>query len=159
MKTKCLHFLGAMAAVSFSMVTLLSVPGFPMPAARVATATDLQPFAGIWTALHDGTRIVELVLRVEKGNLAGAIRICSFTINTEGSGKIDQITNAKLSGDLPLRNLTVSGKSVSFDWKDPDGDENHWKLELTGTDAGRLVWVGLPSGLKADPIPVNRTSS
>jgi hypothetical protein len=39
--------------------------------------------------------------------------------------------------------------------KDPDGDENHWKLELTGTDAGRVIWVGLPSGLKADPIPVN----
>jgi hypothetical protein len=60
---------------------------------------------------------------------------------------------------LPLRNLIVSGKSVAFDWKDPDGDENHWKLELTGTDAGQLIWVGLPNGLKAEPIPVSRSAN
>jgi hypothetical protein len=158
MNTKCFQFLAAKAALSVSMLTMLTAPGFAIAAAPVAAATDLQPFAGTWIASHDGTRIVELVLRVGKGNLAGAIRICGFTINTEGSGKIDQITNEKLSSDLPLRNITVSGKAVSFDWKDPDGDENHWKLELTGPDAGRLIWVGLPSGLKAEPIPVNRTS-
>ena len=159
MNTKRFHVLAAMAALGFSMLTLTDIPAFPMPAAPSAAATDLQPFTGTWTALHDGTRIVELVLRVEKGKLTGVIRICGFTIDTEGSGRIDLITNEKLSGDLPLRNLKVSGKSASFDWKDPDGDENRWKLELTETDAGQLIWVGLPSGLKADPIPVNRTSS
>ena len=157
MNRKCLLFV-AVAASSFSMLTLLNIWGFAKPVATSAAATDLQPFAGTWTALHDGVRILELVLRVEKGNLAGAIRICSFTINMEGSGKIDQVTNEKLSNDLPLHNLTFSGKSVSFNWKDPDGDENHWRLELTGADAGRLIWVGLPNGLKADPIPVNKTS-
>jgi hypothetical protein len=158
MTTKCFPFLAAMAAFSFSMLTLLNIPASPMPAGANAAATDLLPFAGTWTASHDGTRIVELVLRVEKGNLAGVIRVCGFTINTEGSGKIDQVTNEKLSADLPLHNLSVSGKSVSFDWKDPDGDESHWKLELTGAEEGRLIWLGLPSGLKANPIPVNKTS-
>jgi hypothetical protein len=159
MNSKCFQSLAAKAALSVSMLTVLTAPGFAIAAAPVAAATDPKPFAGTWIASHDGTRIVELVLRVEKGNLAGAIRICGFTINTEGSGKIDQITNEKLSGNLPLHNIAVSGKAVSFDWKDPDGDENTWKLELTGPDAGRLIWVRLPSGLKAEPIPVNRTSS
>ena len=95
MNTKFFYFLAGMAAFSFSVLTLLNIPAFPIPAAPLA-ATDIQPFAGTWTASHDGTRIVELVLRVEEGNLAGAIRICSFTINTEGSGRIDQITNANL---------------------------------------------------------------
>jgi hypothetical protein len=101
---------------------------------------------------------VELVLRVEKGNLTGAIRVCGFSIDTEGTGKLGLVTNEKMSADLSLRNVKISGKSVSFDWTDPDGDENHWKLELTQTDAGRLVLIGLPSGLKAEPIPVSRTS-
>jgi len=33
-------------------------------------------------ALPDGSRIVKLALRVEKGNLTGAIRVCG----TEGTG-------------------------------------------------------------------------
>src|SRR4029077_1224045 len=76
MNTKCFQFLAAKAALSVSMLTVLTAPGFAIAAAPMAAATDLQPFAGTWIASHDGTRIVELVLRVEKGNLAGAIRIC-----------------------------------------------------------------------------------
>jgi hypothetical protein len=151
---------GTVAALSLSMLGSVNGLAFPGPQARpMAVANDVQPFAGRWTAMHDGIRIVELALRVERGRLAGAIRICTFTINTESTGKIGQVTNDKLSADLPLRNLIVSGKSVAFDWKDPDGDENHWKLELTGTDAGQLIWVGLPNGLKAEPIPVSRSAN
>ena len=151
---------GIVGALGLSTLTAGNDWVFPRAEARpMAVANDVQPFAGRWTALHDGIRIVELALRVEKGSLTGAIRICTFTINTESTGKIGQVTNDKLSADLPLRNLIVSGKSVAFDWKDPDGDENHWKLELTGTDAGQLIWVGLPNGLKAEPIPVSRSAN
>ena len=148
-----------LAVIGLSILTLVKASMLPVSeAGSVAAADNIQPFAGTWTALLDGTRIVELVLRVEKGSLTGAIRICGFTIDTENTGKIGLVTNEKLSPDLPLRNVKVSGKSVSFDWKDPDGDENHWKLELIETNAGRLIWVGLPTGLKAEPIPVSRTS-
>ena len=151
---------GIVGAFGLSMLTV----GHGLAVSRaetrsMAAVNDVQPFAGKWTAMHDGIRIVELALRVEKGSLTGAIRICTFTINTESTGKIGQVTNDKLSADLPLRNLIVSGKSVAFDWKDPDGDENHWKLELMGKDAGQLIWLGLPSGLKAEPIPVSRNSN
>jgi hypothetical protein len=148
-----------LTAIGFSILILVAVPMLPVSEARSVVAADnIQPFTGTWTALLDGTRIVELVLRVEKGNLTGAIRVCGFSIDTEGTGKLGLVTNEKMSPDLSLRNVKISGKSVSFDWTDPDGDENHWKLELTRTDAGRLVLVGLPSGLKAEPIPVVRTS-
>jgi hypothetical protein len=148
-----------LTAIGFSILILVAVPMLPVSEARSVVAADnIQPFTGTWTALLDGTRIVELVLRVEKGNLTGAIRVCGFSIDTEGTGKLGLVTNEKMSPDLSLRNVKISGKSVSFDWTDPDGDENHWKLELTRTDAGRLVLVGLPSGLNAEPIPVVRTS-
>jgi hypothetical protein len=148
-----------LAVIGFSILTLVKASMLPvLEAGSVAAADNIQPFVGKWTALLDGTRIVELVLRVEKGNLTGAIRVCGFSIDTEGTGKLGLVTNEKMSPDLSLRNVKNSGKSVSFDWTDPDGDENHWKLELTQTDAGRLILVGLPSGLKAEPIPVSRTS-
>jgi hypothetical protein len=157
---KFLSTVGIVGALGLWTLTAGNDLVFPRAEARpMAVANDVQPFAGRWTALHDGIRIVELALRVEKGSLTGAIRICAFTINTESTGKIGQVTNDKLSADLPLRNLIVSGKSVAFDWKDPDGDENHWKLELMGKDAGQLIWLGLPSGLKAEPIPVSRSSN
>jgi hypothetical protein len=157
MDNKCRSFT-ILAVIGFSILTFVKASMLAVSAEPVAAADNIQPFAGTWTALLDGTRIVELVLRVEKGRLTGAIRICGFTIDTEGTGKIGLVTNEKLSPDLSLRNVKVSEKSVSFDWKDPDGDENHWKLELIETDAGRLIWVGLPTGLKAEPIPVSRTS-
>jgi len=158
MDNKSLLF-SVLAAIGFSILTLATAQILPVSEAGYVVAADnIQPFAGTWTALLDGTRIVELFLRVEKGNLTGAIRVCGFSIDTEGTGKLGLVTNEKMSPDLSLRNLKMSGKSVSFDWTDPDGDENHWKLELTQTDAGRLVLIGLPSGLKAEPIPVRRTS-
>jgi hypothetical protein len=50
-----------------------------MPAAPITAATDLQPYAGTWTASQDGTRIVELVLRVEKGNLGGLLGLLTVS--------------------------------------------------------------------------------
>jgi hypothetical protein len=148
-----------LAAVGFLILTLMTVPKVRLAEARyVAAADDSQEFVGTWTALLDGTRIVELVLRIEKGHLTGVIRVCGFSIDTEGTGKLGLVTNEKMSPDLSLRNVKISGKSASFDWTDPDGDVNHWKLELSTTDSGRLVLVGLPSGLKAEPILVSRTS-
>ena len=73
------------------------------------------------------------------------------------SGKVDVVTDPTLSKTLSIRNIKVSGKSISFDWKDPDGDEDHWRLELTGKDVGQIIWVGLPDGLKVQPIPVNKS--
>ena len=57
---------------------------------------------------------------------------------------------------VPMNNLEVSGTSMSFDWKDPDGDNDHWRLELTGEPDGRIVWLGLPGDVRVQPILVSK---
>lgn len=123
------------------------------------TQSDIRPFIGTWTAVHAGTPIIVLHLRSEKGGLVGGIQVCSYSVNTETTGTVDVVTDPTLSKNLSIYNITISARSMSFDWKDPDGDNDHWRLELTGKDVGQIVWVGLPSGVKVLPIPVNKNVS
>ena len=116
--------------------------------------SDIQPFIGTWTAVHAGTPIFVLHLRSEKGELVGAIQVCSYSVDTEGT--VDVVTNSTLSKSLPIKNVKVSSRWLSFDWKDPDGDNDHWRLELVGHNSGQIVWVGLPSDVKFQPIQVSK---
>lgn len=146
-------------SVTVSIITALVFIGYwarPALAQVESPDSDIRPFMGTWRALHAGTPIIVLHLRSEKGELVGGIQVCSYSVNTEGNGMVDVVTDPTLSKTLSIHNVKVSGRSISFDWKDPDGDDNHWRLELTGKDAGQIIWVGLPSGLKAQPIPVTK---
>jgi hypothetical protein len=116
--------------------------------------SDIQPFIGTWTAVHAGSPIIVLHLRSEKGQLVGSIQVCSYSVNTEGT--VDVVTNPTLSKSLPIKNIKASSRWMSFDWKDPDGDNDHWRLELVGENSGQIVWVGLPSDVKFQPIPVSK---
>jgi hypothetical protein len=118
--------------------------------------SEILPFIGTWTAVHAGTPIIVLRLRSEKGRLVGGIQVCSYSVNTETTGTVDVVTDPTLSKNLPINNIKVSGRSMSFDWKDPDGDNDHWRLELTGKNDGQIVWVGLPSDVRVQPIPVSK---
>jgi len=119
--------------------------------------SNMRPFIGTWTALHAGTPIIVLHVRAKKGELVGAIQVCSYSVNTETSGTVDVVTDPTLSRTIPIHNIKISGKALDFDWKDPDGDNDHWKLELTGNDTGQIVWVGLPSNARVQPIPVSKS--
>ena len=116
--------------------------------------SEILPFLGTWTAVHAGTPIIVVHLRSEKGQLVGDIQVCSYSVNTAGT--VDVVTDPTLSKSLPIQNIKVSGRSMSFDWKDPDGDNDHWRLELTGENDGQIVWVGLPSDVRVQPIPVTK---
>jgi len=118
--------------------------------------SEIRQFLGTWTAVHAGTPIIVLHLRSEKGELVGGIQVCSYSVNTETTGTVDVVTDPTLSKSVHIKNIKVSGKSISFDWKDPDGDNDHWRLELTGENAGQILWVGLPSDVKVQPIPVSK---
>ena len=119
--------------------------------------SEILPFIGTWTAVHAGTPIIVLHLRSEKGQLVGGVQVCSYSVNTETTGTVDVVTDPTLSKSLPINNIKVSGRSMSFDWKDPDGDYDHWRLELTGKNDGQIVWVGLPSDARVQPIPVSKS--
>jgi len=147
-------------------VTLMSVTAL-VSAGHWAVPTSAQvnppesvilPFVGTWTAVHAGTPIIVLHLRLVKGQLAGRIQVCSYTVNTETTGAVDVVTDPTLSKSQPINNIKVSGKSLSFAWKDPEGDNDHWSLELTGKIDGQIIWVGLPSDVKFQPIPVSKNT-
>jgi hypothetical protein len=116
--------------------------------------SEILPFIGTWAAVHAGTPIIVLHIRSEKGQVVGDIQVCSYSVNTEGT--VDVVTDRTLSKSLPINNIKVSRRSMSFDWKDPDGDNDHWRLELSGENDGRIVWVGLPSDVRVQPIPVSK---
>jgi len=119
--------------------------------------SEIRPFIGTWTAVHAGTPIIVLHLRSGKSELVGDVQVCSYSVNTEITGTVDIVTDPSLSKSLPISNIRVSGRSISFYWKDPDGDNDHWRLELTGKNAGQIIWIDLPSGVKVQPIPVSKT--
>ena len=65
---------------------------------------------GSWTAVHAGTPIIVLHLRSEKGEIVGAIQVCSYDVNTEITGAVAVVTDPTLSKNLPITNIKVSGK-------------------------------------------------
>ena len=145
-------------------ITVLTISTFVFSPAPTLAQTklpesEIRPFIGTWTAVHDGIPIIVLHLRSENGELAGGIQVCGYRVNTETSGTVDMVTDPTLSKSLPMNNIKVSGKSMSFDWKDPDGDNDHWRLELTGERDGRIVWLGLPSDVRVQPILVSKRMS
>ena len=142
----------------FSALVFVGHIDGPALAQVKSPAPDIRPFLGTWTAVHVGTPIIVLDLRSEKGELTGGVQVCSFTVNTQSTGTVDVVTDPTLSKAASIRNVKIAGRSVSFDWKDPDGDEDHWSLELTGKGTGQIIWADLPSGLKVQPIPVTRNS-
>ncbi len=139
--------LGIIAAAVLA-IGCLGVSAFSFQVAQPAPpSSDLQSFVGTWTAAFEDAQYLVLDLRPESGKLAGGIKVCSFQINTEASRELITITDKTFTESLPIRNLQPSQKFLSFDWRDPDGDENHLKFELTGSDTATLTWIGLPKGL------------
>ena len=136
---------------------LLAACAISLPAQQPASVpANAAQFVGIWTATHTGTRYVILDLHIENGSLAGGIRVCTFTTTGEGEHADMTITDKTLSPNLPVSNLVVSGKTLTFDWKDPDGDENHLNFERTAENSGRLNWRDLPQGTKMPVILLTR---
>ena len=156
MRIKSLWRLGAVAVLTVAALAFLGCWTRPALAQTAPVKSEIRPFIGTWTAVHAGTPIIVLHLRSEKGELAGGIQVCGYSVNTETTGTVDVVTDPTLSKILPISNIKVSGRTMSFDWKDPDGDNDHWRLELTGKDAGQIVWLGLPSQVRVQPIPVTR---
>jgi hypothetical protein len=156
-----LKLLWRIGSVTVLTITALALAGHwagPTLAQIRPPESEIPPFLGTWTAFHAGTPIIVLHLRLEKGQLAGDIQVCSYSVNTGTTGTVDVVTDPTLSKSLLINNIKVSGRSMSFDWKDPDGDNDHWRLELNGKNDGQIVWVGLPSDVRVQPIPVSKST-
>ena len=156
MRTKSTWDVCSVTVLLLSALVFVGHIDHPAFAQSKSQESDIRPFLGAWTAVHAGTPIIVLHLRSEKGELIGGIQVCSYTVNTQSTGEVDVVTDSTLSKTASIRNVKIAGRSMSFDWTDPDGDEDHWRLELIGKDTGQIVWVGLPSGLRVQPISVTK---
>src|SRR5579863_3368377 len=158
MEPKLFCRIGGVAVLAIAALVLAGQWPGPALAQTKPPESEILPFVGTWTAVHARTPIIVLHLRLVKGQLAGRIQVCSYTVNTETTGAVDVVTDPTLSKSQPINNIKVSGKSLSFAWKDPEGDNDHWSLELTGKIDGQIIWVGLPSDVKFQPIPVSKNT-
>jgi hypothetical protein len=145
---------------AFVVVASSAFLAFAKQTSQSATVpADINQFIGTWSAVHDGTSYFILELHIENGALTGGIRVCAFTMNGEGEHADITITNKTPSATLPIRNLVAYGKSLSFDWKDPDGDKNHLKFERTAENSGRLSWHDLPADAKMPVILLTKQTA
>jgi hypothetical protein len=158
MRSRLFLRIGSVAVLAVTALVLAGHWSGPALAQVKSPGSEILPFVGTWTAVHAGTPIIVLHLRSEKGQLAGGIQVCSYSVNTETTGTVDIVTDPTLSKSISISNIKVSGRSMSFDWKDPDRDSDHWRLELTGKTDGQIVWVGLPSDVRVQPIPVRKSA-
>ena len=158
MRFRLFRDIASVIAFSIAVLVLVAHWSGPTLAQMKPPESEILPFIGTWTAVHAGIPIIVLHLHSEKGQILGGIQVCSYSVNTETTGTVDVVTDPTLSKSTPINNIKVSGRSMSFDWKDPDGDNVNWRLELTGENDGQIVWVGLPSGVKAQPIPVSKNA-
>ena len=156
MGIKLLSHVGSVIVLTGTALVFTGHQARPTFAQIKPPESKIRPFIGRWTAVHAGTPIIVLHLHSEKGELVGGIQVCSYSV-TGTTGTVDVVTDPALSKSLPINNIKVSGRSVSFDWADPDGDNDHWRLELTGKNVGQIVWVGLPSDVRIQPIPVSKS--
>jgi hypothetical protein len=148
-------------AIIFSAAAILTAllatnPAAPIHAATATTESEILPFLGTWTATHSGTPIIVLTIHSANGAVSGTVQVASYNVS-EVTGKVDVVTNPTLSAKSPIDAIKISGNSLSFHWKDPDGDTDHWRLDITEFNSGKITWLDLPADAKFQPIPVTKT--
>jgi hypothetical protein len=106
-------------------------------AAKDATP-DLKSFVGSWKATFNGEVFAILVLREERGSLAGTLN--NFDISVDKDGNLKEGTH-KDSGDAPLLNARFRSGALLFVvmQKDQYAPSTEWKFIPKSADEGELT--------------------
>jgi hypothetical protein len=139
-----------------TILTAFVILALAKSASPASTESEIRAFLGTWTAFHAGTPIIVLTIHAANGTVSGTVQVASYSLS-EATGKVDVVTNPTLSAKSPIDNVKIAGNSVSFKWKDPDGDTDHWRLDITEFNSGKILWLDLPADVKFQPIPVTKT--
>jgi hypothetical protein len=101
-------------------------------------APDLDTFVGTWKASFNGEVFAVLVLRKERGSLAGTLN--NFDISVDQDGNLSDGTH-KNSGDAPLLNAHFKSGALEFVvmQKDQYAPSTQWKFAPKSADAGELT--------------------
>lgn len=138
----------------FSLQPTLTVLASPSQAPHSSS----QAFSGTWKAVFQGKTIIVLRLQAEGEHPSGTIQLAGFQLDLEGDGSIMTVTDGQLDKPIDLKNIKRDGRTLSFDFVDSDGDTDKFQMELSDNASAKLQWVGLPAGLKAQPIAIARES-
>jgi hypothetical protein len=123
-------------------------------------ATDLKSFVGTWKASFNGEVFAVLVLRNERGSLAGTLN--NFDISVDKDGNLSDGTH-KDSGDAPLLNARFKSGALEFVvmQKDQYAPSTQWKFAPKSADEGELTplldhQVNAPKDMVVKPIRMVR---
>jgi hypothetical protein len=147
----------------------LTIAFFASPAARtqqtaVTNAKDAAPdpkaFVGTWKASYHGDVFAILVLRQDRGSLAGTLN--NFDLSFDKEGNLTDGTH-KDSGDAPLLNVHFKSGALQFVvmQKDQYAPSTEWKFVLKSTGEAELIpsldhQLNTPQDATIKPIPMFR---
>src|ERR1700722_19593677 len=124
--------------------------------AKDSATPDLKTFVGTWKASFNGEVFAVLVLREERGLLAGTLN--NFDISVDKDGNLNDGTH-KDSGDAPLLNAHFKSGALEFVvmQKDQYAPSTEWKFIPKSADEGELTpllehQVNAPKDMVVNPL-------
>jgi hypothetical protein len=130
------------------------------PDAPKEATDDLRAFVGTWKATFHGDVFAVLVLREERGALAGTLN--NFDISVDKDGNLNDGTH-KDSGEAPLLNTRFKSGALVFVvmQKDQYAPSTEWKFVPKSPDEGELTplldhQVNAPKDMVVKPIRMVR---
>ena len=151
------------ASLFFAMAFFASVAarGQQTPASGAKDATpDLKAFSGTWKASYHGEVFAILILREDRGSLAGTLN--NFDLSFDKEGNLADGTH-KDSGDAPLLNVRFKSGALVFVvmQKDQYAPSTEWKFVLKSAGEAELIpsldhQLNTPQDATVKPIPMFR---
>jgi len=130
-------------------------------AAQQATekSPDLKPFLGTWKAMFQGSVLAVLVLKEEKGEIAGTLN--NFDVVFDAQGNLAEGTHTDY-GDAPLLRVRMKPGKISFVVmeKDQYHASDEWRFVPKTADEGELTYLldGKPYTINDTPVkPIRMT--
>jgi len=154
------HFAALMLSVGLFTVCWTARAAQNGTDASKDAAPDLKTFVGTWKASFQGGVFAVLVLREERGSLAGTLN--NFDISVDQDGNLGDGTH-KDSGDAPLLNAHFKSGALEFVvmQKDQYAPSTQWKFLPKSADEGELTpllehQVNTPKDMVVKPIRMVR---
>ncbi len=125
------------------------------------TTPDLKDFIGTWKAMFHGEVFAILVLREDRGGLAGTLN--NFDISVDKEGNLSEGTHADPGDDAALLNARFKSGTLLFVvmQKDQYAPSTEWKFVPKSAGEGELTplvdyQINAPNGVAVKPIRMVR---
>jgi hypothetical protein len=148
------------AGISAAAIEACSAQNSPAAFAKDSAVPDLKGFVGTWKASLNGEVFAVLVLREERGTLAGTLN--NFDITVDKDGNLTDGTH-KDSGEAPLLNARFKSGALDFVvmQKDQYAPSTEWRFLPKSANEGELMpmvehQVNAPKDMVVKPIRMVR---